>query len=58
MFKFEELRIYQEALKFVDYIYLVTNKWPKDKIFGLTNQFRRASVSIALNIAEGSGRTR
>lgn len=58
MFKFEELRIYQEALKFVNYVYTVTDKWPKNEAFGLTDQFRRAAVSIVLNIAEGSGRTR
>jgi four helix bundle protein len=58
MFKFEELRIYQDALKFVEQIYLLTGHWPKDEIFGLTNQLRRAAVSIVLNIAEGSGRTR
>lgn len=58
MFKFEELRIYQESLKFVDLIYKLTQSWPKDEIFGLTNQFRRAAVSISLNIAEGSGRTK
>lgn len=58
MFKFEELRVYQETLRCIDHIYVITNEWPKDEIFGLTNQFRRASVSIALNIAEGSGRTK
>lgn len=58
MFKFEELRVYQDALKFVNHIYIETNKWPKNEVFGLTDQFRRASVSIALNIAEGSGRTK
>lgn len=58
MFKFEELNTYQESLKFVDYIYQLTTKWPKDEMFGLTNQLRRPSVSIALNIAEGSSRTK
>lgn len=58
MFKFEELRIYQESLQFVNFVYLITDKWSKDEMFGLTNQYRRASVSIVLNIAEGSGRTK
>lgn len=56
MFKFEELRIYQEALDFVHLIYELSSQWPRDEIFGLTNQLRRAAVSIVLNIAEGSGR--
>ena len=56
MFKFEELRTYQEGLDFVHIIYELTSKWPKDEVFGLTNQLRRASVSIVLNIAEGSSR--
>lgn len=58
MFKFEELRVYQDALKFIERVYLLTKTWPKDEIFGLTNQLRRATVSIALNITEGSGRTK
>lgn len=58
MFKFEELRVYQEALTFVNLIYIITEKWSRDEIFGLSNQFRRAAVSIVLNIAEGTGRTR
>lgn len=57
MFKFENLTVYQKGLKFVDDVYLITNSWPKQEIYGLTNQFRRAAISIVLNIAEGSSRT-
>lgn len=45
------------SIEFVDFVYKITKKFPKDEIFGLTNQLRRASVSIPLNIAEGSSRT-
>lgn len=58
MFRFEELRVYQDALIFVDHIYFLTKEWPKDELFGLINQIRRAAVSIVLNIAEGSSRTK
>lgn len=57
-FRFEDLNVYQEALMFTDSVYVLTVSWPKDEMFGLTNQFRRAAVSIALNIAEGTSRTR
>lgn len=58
MFKFEELRVYQEALIFINNIYTLTSKWPKEEMFGLTNQLRRSAISIALNIAEGTSRTK
>lgn len=58
MFRFEELRVYQEALLFVDAIYQITKSWPKDETFGMISQLRRAAVSIALNIAEGTSRTK
>lgn len=55
-FEFEKLEVYQEALRFVDEIYSLTQKFPSEEQFGLTGQLRKAGVSIALNIAEGSGR--
>ena len=56
-FKFEELRIYQEAIDFVSYIFGLTKKWQSPYKFSLGDQLQRAALSVPLNIAEGSGKT-
>ena len=56
-FKFEDLKVYQKALDLVDLVYKTCNEFPNSERFGLSSQFIRASVSIALNIAEGSSDT-
>jgi len=53
---FEELIIWQEARKFTNNIYKVTKKFPKEELYGLTSQMRRAAVSVMSNIAEGFDR--
>ena len=55
-YNFEKLEIYQNAKLLVLEIYKVTNHFPSSEIYGLTNQLRRASVSVGSNIAEGSGK--
>lgn len=50
---FEDLLMWQKAHKFVLNVYKNTASFPKEELFGLTSQFRRAAVSIAANIAEG-----
>ena len=50
---FEDLIVWQKAHEFVLSVYKITMQFPKEELFGLTSQFRRASVSIAANIAEG-----
>jgi four helix bundle protein len=57
-FEFEKLRVYQKALEFIDLVYEITKLFPNEERFCLIDQFRRAAVSIALNIAEGSGGTK
>ena len=47
---------WQRAMDLVTEIYRLTKKLPKEEIFGLTSQIRRAAVSIPSNIAEGQGR--
>jgi len=56
LFNFEKLEVYQEAVEFANRIYEVTKSFPKEEKLGITNQIRRATVSIPSNIAEGSSR--
>jgi len=57
MFGFEKLDVWQLAIEYSDDVYATTRSFPSDERFGLTNQLRRASVSISSNIAEGSSRS-
>ncbi len=53
-FKFEGLRIWQDAMQLAEDIFQDSKKFPNDEIYNLTSQIRRASDSIALNISKGS----
>jgi four helix bundle protein len=55
MHNFRKLKVYEKALGFTKTVRLATRKFPKDELFSLTSQFRRAADSIVLNIAEGAG---
>ncbi len=57
-FRFESLTIYQRSLTFSKNIYQLTQSFPREHLFGITDQLRRAALSIPLNIAEGTSRTR
>ena len=57
MHKLKDLKVYQKALKFTKTVRRTSKKFPKDELFVLTAQFKRAGDSIALNIAEGAGNT-
>ena len=53
---FRELIVWQKAMTMVTNVYESTQHFPREEIYGLTNQIRRAAVSIPSNIAEGQGR--
>ena len=53
---FEDLTVWQDAREFTNKIYMLTKKFPKEELYGLTSQIRRATVSIMSNIAEGFDR--
>jgi len=52
----KDLTVWKKSMNLVILIYKVTGKFPKEELFGLTSQMRRAAVSIPSNIAEGHGR--
>jgi len=53
---YRELSVWQRSIELTVALYKLTGAFPREELFGLTSQLRRASVSIASNIAEGYGR--
>ncbi|WP_263365140.1 four helix bundle protein [Edaphobacter bradus] len=53
---YRDLKVWQRAVQMTLGIYRVTTGFPKEELFGLTSQMRRAAVSVASSIAEGYGR--
>jgi four helix bundle protein len=53
---FRGLLVWRQAMNLARDCYFLTKKLPKEELFGLTRQMRRAAVSVPANIAEGSGR--
>ena len=56
MTAYKNLEAWKKAMKLVSEIYLITKEFPKEELYALTSQIKRAAVSIAANIAEGIGR--
>jgi four helix bundle protein len=53
---YRDLRVWREAMTLAEMCYRHTRDFPRDELYGLTSQIRRAAVSVAANIAEGYGR--
>ena len=56
MRNYQKLDVWKTSMQLVKEVYDVTKRFPKEEIYALTSQMRRASVSIPSNIAEGMGR--
>lgn len=54
-YRFEELDVWKIGMNIVHEIYNITKDFPRDELYGLRDQLKRASTSVVLNIAEGSG---
>jgi four helix bundle protein len=53
---YRDLRVWQDAMTLAESCYRLTHQFPRDELFGLTSQIRRAAGSVPANIAEGHGR--
>jgi len=53
---YRDLRVWQDAMTLAESCYRLTGRFPRDELFGLTSQIRRAGASVPANIAEGHGR--
>ena len=56
MTSYKDLLVYQKSIQLVTTVYQLTENYPQKEVFGITNQIRRASISIPSNIAEGAAR--
>lgn len=56
MHNYKELKIWQRSIKLAEDVYALTGTFPKEEIYGLSQQLRRSAVSVPSNIAEGAGR--
>lgn len=56
MNNFKELKVWQKSIALVTQVYSCSKSFPKEEIYGISSQMRRAACSIPMNIAEGSGR--
>jgi four helix bundle protein len=52
----KDLDVWKEAMELARLVYLITSKFPKEELYGLTQQIRRSAVSVPSNIAEGAAR--
>ncbi len=57
MFNFERFESWHRSVEFADLVYASTRDFPRDEMFGLAMQMRRAAVSVSSNLAEGSSRS-
>ncbi|MBW3670519.1 MAG: four helix bundle protein [Acidobacteria bacterium] len=55
MYRFERLVVWQKSIALCGEVYRISAAFPKEELYGLTSQLRRAAVSIPTNIAEGTG---
>jgi four helix bundle protein len=53
---YRDLKVWQDAVSLAEDCYRLTRQFPRDELFGLTSQIRRASASVPANVAEGHGR--
>jgi four helix bundle protein len=53
---YRDLRVWQDAMTLAESCYRLTRQFPRDELFGLTSQIRRAAASVPANVAEGHGR--
>ncbi len=53
---YKQLEVWKKSIELVKQIYMISEKFPKQEIYGLTSQIRRAAISIPSNIAESSNR--
>jgi four helix bundle protein len=50
---YKDLTVWQKAMDLVKHIYKITSSFPKEEMYGLANQMRRAAIAIPSNVAEG-----